>query len=119
MIEEISPKEAKKLLDEGKAVALDVREKEEIEFASIGEHIWIPLHELSQKYAQLPKNKLIIAVCRSGSRSASATDFLLRQGIKAKNLKGGTILWGREVDAKVRLYVYGYEGKKLIVREIE
>ena len=118
MVSGIGAKEAKKLLIEGKAMALDVREKEEIEFASIGEHIWIPVAELAQRYTELPKGKLIIAVCRSGSRSASATDFLLRHGVEAKKLSRGVIAWGKEIDAGVRPYVYSWKGDKVIVKEL-
>lgn len=116
---EIGAKEAKRLLEEGKAIALDVREREEIEFASIGEHIWIPMHELARRYTELPRGKLIIAVCRSGSRSGSATAFLSSKGLEVKNLKGGIIAWGREVDSKVRPYVYGWEGDTITVKEIK
>ncbi len=115
MVTEIGSKEAKKLLDSGQAVALDVREKEEIEFTSIGKHTWIPMNELAKRFAELPKGKLIIAVCRSGSRSAAATEFLSGHGYEAKNLKGGIIAWAKEVDARVKPYVYSREGEKLKV----
>ena len=118
MAQEIGPKEAKALLESGRAVALDVREKEEIEFASIGKHIWIPIHELRERHTELPKGREIICVCRSGHRSAGAAEFLSSKGYSAKNLTGGILGWHREVDRAVRPYVYSVAGDRIEIREI-
>lgn len=116
---EITPKEAKEILALGKAIALDVREKEEIEFASIGEHTWIRLGELEKRFSELPRGKKIIVVCRSGSRSATATDFLRDKGFNAVNLAGGILAWGKQVDKKVKPYTYSWRGENIIVAEIK
>ncbi|MBI4210399.1 MAG: rhodanese-like domain-containing protein [Candidatus Diapherotrites archaeon] len=118
MPEEISPKDAKTMLENGLAIALDVRGKEEIEFASIGNHEWIPVPELARRYSELPKGKPIICVCRSGARSASAAEFLSEKGYEAMNLRGGIMAWHREVDNSVRPYVYKMERGKTIIREM-
>ena len=53
-------------------------------------------HELYQKerLAELPENKTIVFVCRSGGRSARAAHLSIENGFKnVFNLKGGMILW--------------------------
>lgn len=75
---------------------LDVREPAEFN-AELG-HIrgarLIPLGELSQRLGELDKTKPIIAVCRSGARSARATLMLLQSGFaRVANLSGGMLRW--------------------------
>jgi rhodanese-related sulfurtransferase len=41
----------------------------------------------------LEQDRTIVVVCRSGNRSASATNFLNRNGLDAVNLSGGMIAW--------------------------
>jgi rhodanese-related sulfurtransferase len=55
----------------------------------------IPLGELHQRLNELPKDRDIICVCRSGNRSGSATRQLSEAGFRAKNLNGGMIAWSR------------------------
>jgi rhodanese-related sulfurtransferase len=35
----------------------------------------------------------VLCICRSGARSASAAEFLRRQGVDAVNLEGGMQAW--------------------------
>jgi rhodanese-related sulfurtransferase len=53
----------------------------------------IPLNELAEKIKELPINKEIICVCQSGSRSQSATRFLVSAGYNAVDMKGGMNYW--------------------------
>ncbi|HIH09742.1 MAG TPA: rhodanese-like domain-containing protein [Candidatus Diapherotrites archaeon] len=96
MVEEIRPKEAKERILSGAAICLDVRTKEEIEESNTGHFVWIELSVLAERYAELPKNKEIICLCRSGKRSLAAAEFLCKKGFRAKNLHGGIIAWERE-----------------------
>lgn len=78
------------LKEEG-AVVLDVRTPAEFESGHISGSINIPLDRLSTQLAGLKKDgKTIIAVCRSGNRSAMAVAQMKAAGIKAYN--GGA--WG-------------------------
>lgn len=95
-----------------------MREREEIEFASVKPFTWIPLGELATRKEELPKDKEIICVCRSGSRSGGAAEYLAQNGFAAVNMKGGLLEWGRKIDPKVKPYVYSYSGNKLVIREI-
>src|SRR5688572_29179049 len=75
---------------------VDVREVEEFN-GPLG-HLpgarLIPLGKLAERAAELSKEKPIIAVCRSGARSAQATVMLARAGFdKVANLSGGMLRW--------------------------
>ncbi|MBI1214174.1 MAG: MBL fold metallo-hydrolase [Alphaproteobacteria bacterium] len=75
---------------------VDVREKDEYE-GSLG-HIdgarLIPLADLKRRASELSKAKPVIAVCRSGARSAQAVQILEQTGFaKVANLAGGMIRW--------------------------
>ena len=90
---EMGVAEASKL-DPAEWFFLDVREQSEwnknhIEWATL-----ISLGELSMRLAELPKNKKIIVVCRSGNRSARGRDMLLRAGFDSvTNMAGGINDW--------------------------
>ena len=90
----------KKRLDAGDDVfILDVREPNEYQICKIPGSVLIPLGELPRRYAELPKDKDIVAHCKMGGRSAKATEFLQSVGFKrVKNLKGGILDWIDRVD---------------------
>lgn len=92
-IVEISPLEAQTRLARGEAVALDVREPSEWECGRIAGALHIPMAELARRRDELPSDVPIIAVCRSGSRSAHVTAALVRAGYQAENLSGGLKGW--------------------------
>lgn len=75
------------------AMLLDVREPSEWEagHAELAHHI--PLGQLGASVAQLPRDRQIVAVCRSGGRSGAATKALIEQGFDAINLEGGMQSW--------------------------
>ncbi len=83
---------------------LDVREPSEFTgpLGRIRGATLIPLGELAQRAAELPKGKPIVTVCRAGSRSAHATAILTKAGYaEVANLPGGMLRWraeGRSVD---------------------
>ena len=77
-------------------VLLDVRNPHELEDKSLG-HIDgvlnIPLPELENRLDELDefKNKDIAVICRSGRRSETATDLLVKNGFNAVNVLGGMV----------------------------
>ena len=78
---------------------LDVRSPEE--FAGpdghLSESLLIPLPELEARVADIPPGRPVVVVCHSGSRSALATQLLLRAGRTAvANLRGGLSRWASE-----------------------
>jgi adenylyltransferase/sulfurtransferase len=108
MIEEISVTE---LYDQMAArtdlMLLDVREQNEYDYAHIDGAILLPLSELMTRYTELEphRDKLIVAHCHHGTRSAQAIGFLQSNGFtKLKNLAGGIDAWSNEVDPTVPMY---------------
>ena len=74
---------------------LDVREDDEWAAGHIDGAQHIPLGELSARLSELPKERTIVAVCRSGSRSEAAVRGLRKMGFQAENLEGGVNAWDR------------------------
>jgi rhodanese-related sulfurtransferase len=57
----------------------------------------IPLPDLERRSAEIPADRPVVVVCHSGSRSALATQQLLKAGrAEVANLRGGLRLWADE-----------------------
>ena len=97
---ETTPVDLKTRLDAGDdLLVLDVREPNEYQINRIPGSVLIPLGELPRRYAELPKDKDIVAHCKMGGRSAKAVEFLQSVGFKrVKNLRGGILEWIDKVD---------------------
>ena len=72
---------------------LDVRQPEEFRAGHISGAKLIPLGELRQHMQELPKEREIVCVCASGSRSNSAARQLASAGFNVINMKGGMFIW--------------------------
>lgn len=93
----VLPEHAAPLVAAGRAVLVDVREAREWAEARIPRALHVPLGELAGRLHELPRDRKLILQCRSGSRSASATELLLRAGFAdVANLEGGILRWARE-----------------------
>jgi rhodanese-related sulfurtransferase len=74
---------------------LDVRTAGEYEYDGHieGSHL-LPLAMLRSPDGEIPKDKTIVCVCRSGNRSQTACAFLASQGFtNVVNLSGGMVGW--------------------------
>ena len=94
----ISPVEAEQLFNKKKAVIIDVREDSEWKEQHIPGAIHIPLGQLPERLTELKqyKDSPVIAQCRSGRRSAQASDVLKSAGFsKVYNLEGGLNAWDK------------------------
>lgn len=91
----VSVKEAKEILKSKSALFLDVRTPGEWNEGHISGALHIPLQELSSRISELDKhkNRDIIVYCRSGNRSSSASQILIKKGFKVKNMTGGYMSW--------------------------
>jgi len=74
-------------------ILLDVRNADEWEAGHAPNAQWVPLPDLEGARFQLPMNRRIVCVCRSGARSARATESLLEWGFEATNMTGGMKAW--------------------------
>jgi NADPH-dependent 2,4-dienoyl-CoA reductase/sulfur reductase-like enzyme/rhodanese-related sulfurtransferase len=70
---------------------LDVREPIELAVENVPGAVNIPLGQLRSRLSELPRDREINIVCRSGQRAYMATRILLQNGFKAKNVSGGML----------------------------
>jgi rhodanese-related sulfurtransferase len=57
--------------------------------------VHIPLDQLPARAGELPTDRRVVAICRSGARSGQATMYLRRAGLEVVNLDGGMQAWAR------------------------
>ena len=77
------------------AVMLDVREPDEWAAGHAPAATWIPMGDLQDRVGELPRDRRILAVCRSGARSAAVVAALIGAGFDAANVAGGMQSWAR------------------------
>ena len=92
---EVEAEEGRRLVDGG-AFLLDVREADEWDAGHAPEATWIPMGDLQARVGELPRDVTIVAICRTGSRSAAVTAALIGAGYDAVNLGGGMRAWASE-----------------------
>lgn len=87
------PREAYKELLDGKAVFIDVREKEEVKSGMIKSAKWIPLSDMEASPAstvsrvrEISVNKKIYIYCKSGRRSQIFLNHMSGAGLSGINL---------------------------------
>jgi len=91
-IAEVDVSAAHAALDAG-AVLLDVREPEEWAAGHVPGARHVPLGQLPGRLAEFDTSARVVVVCRSGHRSALATEWLAAAGVDAANLVGGMQAW--------------------------
>lgn len=102
---DLSPAAAGRMLEAGEAELLDVRSPLERQIATIAGARSLPLEELGERFAELPRDRDLIVFCHVGVRSAYAVEWLRSQGFsRAHNLSGGIDAWSREIDPSIPRY---------------
>lgn len=86
----------------GQALIVDVREPEEYHAGRVPGASLVPLRSFIERAHDLPHDRPIYLVCRSGRRSTRALHWLMEMGFdRVYNLKGGILSWkalGRPVE---------------------
>jgi rhodanese-related sulfurtransferase len=100
LVNEICPTTTQTWVKNG-AVLVDVREKEEVAQLAfdVTAIVHIPLSEFESRYKELPLDKELVLVCRSGVRSLRAAGYLINNGYdsaKVVNMKYGIIRWAEK-----------------------
>lgn len=93
---DIDPTELSSLKE--KLTLIDVREPDEFvgELGHIPGSQLISLFELEDRFNEIPDQKAIVFICRSGNRSGQAAAFAKQQGLNnVYNMKGGMLLWNQ------------------------
>jgi rhodanese-related sulfurtransferase len=77
-------------------VLLDVRNADEWDAGHAPGAQWVPMAELESVRFQLPMNRRIVCVCKSGGRSQRAAAELMQWGFEAVNMHGGMKAWAAQ-----------------------
>ena len=75
----------------GDGFLLDVREKFELAVEQVPDALNIPMGELRSRLGELPRDREIQVICRSGQRAYTATRCLLQKGFDARVVSGGML----------------------------
>lgn len=76
------------------AFILDVRQPDEWRDFHVPGSTLIPLEQLEARVNEVPRDRDIVVVCRSGNRSATGRDILTKAGFtRATSLAGGLTQW--------------------------
>lgn len=90
---EVSVAQAAARRDAG-AYMLDVREPSEWREYHMPGSTLIPLGELANRVSEVPRDREIVVVCRSGNRSQEGRDILVRAGFtNVTSMAGGLSTW--------------------------
>ena len=92
----VSVTDAKKLLDEGGAVVVDVRNKDEYLSGHVKGALFIPVDQVLERIEELPKGKKLLFICAAGVRSGLAAEMAAAMGFQPDilyNIEEGTPTW--------------------------
>jgi len=77
----------------GDGFLLDVREDDEWRAGHAPDAVHIPLSELNSRVGEVPNDRDIYVICRSGARSAQAVAAFNNAGWTSSNVEGGMHAW--------------------------
>ena len=91
---DVSVDEALRLWQAKEAILIDVRTPAEYREGHIPGVANIPLDELEKRLGEIPKDKKVVLICRTGNRSAQGTKLLRSKGFdNVFNSTGGMSTW--------------------------
>jgi rhodanese-related sulfurtransferase len=88
-----TPPEVAELHARGEIQLIDVRQPEEHEAGRIAGDRLIELGSLAVEVDSIDRDRPVVFYCRSGSRSAMATEAFRGAGFDAHNMAGGLLEW--------------------------
>ena len=94
--EDISPERAAELHAAGEVQLVDVRELYEHEAGHVSGAEHIEFVQLSNRVDSINRDRPVVFYCRSGGRSAIATQAFRASGYDARNMTGGLLAWAEK-----------------------
>ncbi|MGH2914584.1 MAG: rhodanese-like domain-containing protein [Solirubrobacteraceae bacterium] len=88
-----TPLEVSKLLAADEIQLIDVREPHEHDAGRIAGGRLIELGRLAAEAQSIEREPAVVFYCRSGGRSAMATEAFVAAGFDAHNMTGGLLAW--------------------------
>jgi rhodanese-related sulfurtransferase len=93
VMDDYTPREVFDLLKDGGIQLIDVRQTEEHEAGRIAGDRLIELAQLTAEVDSIDRDRPVVFYCRSGARSAMATEAFRGAGFDAHNMLGGLLEW--------------------------
>ena len=90
---QLSSAEAARAARAGEVVLVDVREPDERAQARPVPSRHIALGDLPARLGELPRDRTVAFICRSGTRSARAARAAARHGLRVASVRGGLVAW--------------------------
>ena len=75
------------------AVVVDVREANEYVEGHVPGATFAPMSRIALHLADIPRDRDVYVICRSGNRSQAMADLMTAQGIRAISVDDGTMGW--------------------------
>jgi rhodanese-related sulfurtransferase len=91
-VPEVTPEDTTQLLAAG-ALLLDVREPDEWKAGHAPGAAHVPMREVPARIDEIPSDRRIVAICRSGGRSRAVAEALIGAGYDVVNVAGGMRAW--------------------------
>ncbi len=88
-----TPRQVEELLERDDIQLIDVRRPDEYEAGRIAGGRLIELGQLAAQVETIDRERPVVFYCRSGSRSAMATEAFRGAGFDAHNMAGGLLEW--------------------------
>jgi rhodanese-related sulfurtransferase len=88
-----APRQVAELHESGAVQLIDVRQPHEHEAGRIAGTRLIELSDLPLRAAEIDRDRPVVFYCRSGARSAMATEAFRNAGFDAHNMAGGLLEW--------------------------
>ena len=110
MIKEISVQELEELIKKDpngeKHCVIDVRRADEYNYCKLNTAKLIPMPEIPERVAEIPRDKTVIVHCHHGGRSRKVVTWLQETHgfTNLMNLEGGIHAWSCEIDTAVPTY---------------
>lgn len=83
----------KRELDDDGTTLIDVREPAEYAEAHVPGAVLIPMGQLPSRLEEVPRDRTVYVICRSGNRSGAMGPLLDAHGFDSVNVLGGTAAW--------------------------
>ena len=93
MSADVHVSDAARRVERGDAVLLDVREAEEWQAGHAPAAQHLPMSALRDRLADVPQDRPLLAICRSGNRSGQVAAALAQIGYEIENVDGGMKAW--------------------------
>jgi len=94
--EDVTPERVAEMHATGEVQLIDVRETYERDAGHIADTRHVQFAQLSEQAQTVDRDRPVVFYCRSGGRSAVATQAFRASGFDAHNMTGGMLAWAEK-----------------------